>query len=173
MASSSTNTPVSLLIGGKSSGGDNEPQKKTREDWRKAKELEEARKAGTAPAAVDEEGKDINPHIPQYISAAPWYYNTSGPTLKHQRPQTAEKEAKIAKLDEWFHRGVDHDLPVARQARQVIFLPIETTKEGQEPLLVSTDADGVFCQLLSPALYKLEPMALETEVSLGLKLVTH
>jgi len=65
------------------------------------------------------------------------------------------------------------DLPVARQARQVIFLPIETTKEGQEPLLVSTDADGVFCQLLSPALYKLEPMALETEVSLGLKLVTH
>lgn len=32
-------------------------QKKSREDWRKAKELEEARKAGQAPAAVDEEGK--------------------------------------------------------------------------------------------------------------------
>lgn len=36
-----------------------EPKKKSREDWRKAKELEEARKAGTAPAAVDEEGKFI------------------------------------------------------------------------------------------------------------------
>lgn len=39
-------------------------QKKSREDWRKAKELEEARKAGQAPAAVDEEGKlniDIQP----------------------------------------------------------------------------------------------------------------
>ena len=61
------------------------------------------------------------------------------------------------------------DLPVPRQARQVIFLPIEVAKDGQEPLLVSTDADGVFCQLLSPGLYKLEPMALEKEVSLGLK----
>lgn len=34
-----------------------EPKKRSREDWRKAKELEEARKAGTAPAAVDEEGR--------------------------------------------------------------------------------------------------------------------
>ena len=32
-------------------------QKLTREDWRKKKELEEARKAGTAPAEVDEEGR--------------------------------------------------------------------------------------------------------------------
>ena len=30
---------------------------KKREDWRKLKELEEARKAGTAPAMKDEEGK--------------------------------------------------------------------------------------------------------------------
>jgi hypothetical protein len=34
-----------------------EPQKKTRLDWRKEKELEEARKAGTAPALQDEEGR--------------------------------------------------------------------------------------------------------------------
>ena len=31
--------------------------KLSRGDWKKAKELEEARKAGTAPAEVDEEGK--------------------------------------------------------------------------------------------------------------------
>lgn len=38
----------------------NEPQKKTREDYKKMKELEEARKAGTVPAMQDEEGKYVH-----------------------------------------------------------------------------------------------------------------
>jgi hypothetical protein len=51
--------PISQLLSDKSTAdADDDPnQKKSREDWRKAKELEEARKAGNAPAAVDEEGK--------------------------------------------------------------------------------------------------------------------
>ena len=98
MASSTPTLPVSVLIANKTAETTSEPMKKTREDWRKAKELEEARKAGTAPAAVDEEGRDINPHIPQYISAAPWYYNTEGPTLKHQRPQHEDEQKHFARV---------------------------------------------------------------------------
>ncbi|XP_034193500.1 pre-mRNA-splicing factor Slu7 [Osmia lignaria lignaria] len=105
MANTLTNVPVSKIIKSKSNFED-EPRKKSREDWRKAKELEEARKAGTAPAAVDEEGKDINPHIPQYISATPWYFGAQGPTLKHQRPQP-EKQKQYSSIDEWYKRGVD------------------------------------------------------------------
>lgn len=105
MANPLANVPVSKILKNKSSFED-EPRKKSREDWRKAKELEEARKAGTAPAAVDEEGKDINPHIPQYISATPWYFGAQGPTLKHQRPQP-ERQKHFSGIDEWYNRGVD------------------------------------------------------------------
>lgn len=108
MSNTSASLPVSEIIKKKSKNDndDEEPKKKSREDWRKAKELEEARKAGTAPAAVDEEGKDINPHIPQYISSTPWYYGSSTPTLKHQRPQT-EKKIEHSKLNECYIRGIN------------------------------------------------------------------
>ncbi|OCT88364.1 pre-mRNA-splicing factor SLU7 [Xenopus laevis] len=87
-------------------GGLEEPKKMTREDWRKKKELEEQRKLGNAPAEVDEEGKDINPHIPQYISSVPWYVDPSKrPTLKHQRPQD-EKQKYFSQMDEWYKKGV-------------------------------------------------------------------
>lgn len=74
---------------------------KSREDHRKQMELEEARKAGLAPAEVDEDGKEINPHIPQYMSSAPWYLNADRPSLKHQKKWKSDPNYTKS----WYDRG--------------------------------------------------------------------
>ena len=79
---------------------------KGREDHRRARELEEARKAGTIPAEKDEEGNEINPHIPQFMSQAPWYLNQHHPSLKHQKNLNEEKEDR--KRDEELKRDVTY-----------------------------------------------------------------
>jgi pre-mRNA-processing factor SLU7 len=73
---------------------------KSREQHKQQKELEEARKAGTIAPLTDEDGNDISPHIPQYISQVPWYIQSQGPTLKHQRLRAEEANDK-----RWYTRG--------------------------------------------------------------------
>ncbi|KAJ8770563.1 hypothetical protein K2173_018054 [Erythroxylum novogranatense] len=70
---------------------------KSREDHRKHIELEEARKAGLAPIKVDEDGKEISPHIPQYMSSALWYLNSS----KHQRKWKSDPNYTKS----WYDKG--------------------------------------------------------------------
>ncbi|MCO5592630.1 hypothetical protein L7F22_046633 [Adiantum nelumboides] len=74
---------------------------RSREDHRKQLELEEARKAGLAPAELDEDGNEINPHIPQYMSSAPWYLNAEKPSLKHQRNWKSDS----TNSKDWYDRG--------------------------------------------------------------------
>ncbi|KAI0823636.1 pre-mRNA-splicing factor SLU7 [Trametes gibbosa] len=89
--------------------------KLSREEFRRQKDLDAARKAGTAPAALDEEGKPINPHIPQYIAQAPWYLDTGAPSLSHQR--IPEYDRSSDKLDNWYDRGAKAG-PAAKKYRK-------------------------------------------------------
>ncbi|KAJ3288107.1 mRNA splicing protein [Blyttiomyces sp. JEL0837] len=89
-------------------------QKLSREDFKRQKAIEEQRKAGTLPAEVDPEtGRDINPHIPHYISAAPWYLDINHATLKHQR---APETKQLGGINDWYERG--KTLGVAKKYRK-------------------------------------------------------
>lgn len=77
--------------------------KQSREDRIKQKAIDAARKAGTLPPAVDKSGKMINPHIPEYMSKAPWYLPqdaTDG--LQHQR----KEEESFDDIDKTYKKGV-------------------------------------------------------------------
>lgn len=81
----------------------------SRQAFKAAKELEQARKAGTAPPAIDADGKAINPHIPEYIARAPWYVvpadaDDDQPSLKHQRNHNSRKRTFDA-IDKWLPRS--------------------------------------------------------------------
>lgn len=50
---------------------------------------------------LDEDGKPINPHIPQFMASAPWYLNEDKPTLKHQKNWKGEEKKETT----WYDRG--------------------------------------------------------------------
>ena len=73
------------------------------DERRRARELEEARKNGQVPAEQDAEGNEINPHIPQFMSQAPWYLNAEGPGLQHQK--NLKHKMPVAGVTDFVPRG--------------------------------------------------------------------
>lgn len=60
----------------------------TREERIKAKEREQAQKEGKVELDIDADGKEINPHVPQFIADAPWYMSDDSAgkkSLSHQK----------------------------------------------------------------------------------------
>ncbi|BFZ65011.1 mRNA splicing protein [Saitoella coloradoensis] len=80
----------------------------SREERRKQRDLDEARKAGNLPPEKDADGSEINPHIPQFISKAPWYVDPAGQTtLKHQRLDKPANDTPTTSspATDWYARG--------------------------------------------------------------------
>ena len=92
----------------------------TREERIKAKEREQAQKEGKIASDPSADGKEINPHVPQFIANAPWYMaDDSGgkASLSHQKYLTSQGKLTssrhgVAAYDrfgmdpsQWYARG--------------------------------------------------------------------
>jgi hypothetical protein len=63
-----------------------------RDEYRAKKELEEARKSGALPPEKDAAGNLINPHIPEFMSKAPWYLG--GANVRDEGVLNASRDAR-------------------------------------------------------------------------------
>lgn len=67
-------------------GQSDKPVTSAREEFKRQKQLEKARREGKLPPELDEHGQEISPYIPHYIAKAPWYASSGdNPSLRHQK----------------------------------------------------------------------------------------
>lgn len=69
-------------------------------DFKKRKEESAKKQSGELAPDVDQDGKMINPHNPDFITKVPWYLGESGPTLKHHSIQKADHFLSMNEADE-------------------------------------------------------------------------
>nr|CDI55491.1 related to step II splicing factor SLU7 [Melanopsichium pennsylvanicum 4] len=110
---------ASSFLAAPEAGSSAPPGKLSRTEFRRQKDLEEDRKAGRAPAEVDEDGNIINPHVPSYMAQAPWYMDTGSRSLKHQK-KPVDPNAVKAGINDWYHRGTasTSSFPLASSAKK-------------------------------------------------------
>jgi pre-mRNA-processing factor SLU7 len=69
-------------------------------DFKKRKEESAKKQSGEMAPDVDQDGKIINPHNPDFITKVPWYLGPSGPTLKHHSIQKSDHFLSMSEADE-------------------------------------------------------------------------
>jgi pre-mRNA-processing factor SLU7 len=73
--------------------------KKSDGSYKKRQDDAKKKQSGELPPDLDENGKMINPHNPDYITKVPWYLGESGPTLKHHSIQKVDHFLSMSEAD--------------------------------------------------------------------------
>lgn len=70
-----------------------------KDSYKKRQEDAKKKQSGELPPDLDQDGKMINPHNPDFITKVPWYLGDSGPTLKHHNVQKVDHFLSLGETD--------------------------------------------------------------------------
>jgi pre-mRNA-processing factor SLU7 len=84
-------------------------------NYKKRQEEAKKKQSGEIAPDVDQDGKMINPHNPDFITKVPWYLGSSGPTLKHHQVQKSDHALSIRETDALINKKIE----LQRQSAQV------------------------------------------------------
>ena len=71
----------------------------TSSSFKKRQEDALKKQNGQLAPDLDQDGKMINPHNPDFITRVPWYLGDSGPTLKHHSRQKSDQVLTLSETD--------------------------------------------------------------------------
>jgi pre-mRNA-processing factor SLU7 len=74
--------------------------------FKKRQDDAKKKQSGELPPDLDQDGKMINPHNPDFITKVPWYLGESGPTLKHHNVQKVDHYLSLSESDNLIKKKI-------------------------------------------------------------------
>lgn len=70
---------------------------------------------------VDQDGKMINPHNPDFITKVPWYLGNTGPTLKHHNIQKVDHFLSLSESDQLIQQKIAAQKQLAQVGNKTVY----------------------------------------------------
>jgi pre-mRNA-processing factor SLU7 len=88
---------------------------------KKRKETAIKKQNGQIAPDLDQDGKMINPHNPDFITKVPWYLGSSGPTLKHHSIQKNDNFLTLNETDQLIQNKIQLQNELLKNNSKIVY----------------------------------------------------